>query len=191
MMLLLMDHLCPLPWLNISAGTGSTGYCLWWCSDDDTAGAVQYSVHCTISCPRKPGVVLKAVTCPGLSHVSMPSSRTCISKSGGGLHGVLSFTPLFQFRAVWGTSALLPLDSHYMFLGTCSHFLKFLPVWISHPFICGSVKFVMWHCHQVTLVLRVFFLNFLYPDVSWGGSADCTMVSPQHLSRVSTSCHVH
>lgn len=58
----------------------------WWPYDQMIIqGAVQYSVQCTISYSRKPGIVLKAVTCPGLSHVSMPRSRACTSKSGGDL----------------------------------------------------------------------------------------------------------
>lgn len=90
MMLFLMDYQHPVLWLNFSAGTGNTGYWLWWWSPDDHTRALQYSVRGTISCSRKPRVVPKAVTSPGLSHVLLPRSRACTSTSGGGLCGVLS-----------------------------------------------------------------------------------------------------
>lgn len=93
-------------------------YWLWWWSYNQmiVQGAVQYSVHCTIFCSRKPGGMLKAVTCPGLSHVSMPGFRACTSKSGSGLHHVLSFKNTFQFYAVWNASILLSPNSYWILI---------------------------------------------------------------------------
>lgn len=89
-------------------------YWLWWWPYNQMIiqGAVQYSVHCTMSYSRQPGAVLKAMTCPELSHVS----RACTSKSGGVLCHDLSFTNTFQFCAVWDASILLPSNSCWILI---------------------------------------------------------------------------
>lgn len=94
MMLLWMDHQQPVPWLNFIAGTGDTGYWLWWWSDDRIITRVLFSVVSIAPSPtpENPRVVLKTVACPGLSLVLMPTSRAPTSKSGVGLHGVPAFT---------------------------------------------------------------------------------------------------
>lgn len=92
MMLFVMDHKHPVVPCLI-------------CSGDHT-GVVQKSVHCTIYCSREPGV---AVTSPGM-FLSVPG-HTHLNQVVDSRVYFYSYISL-QFSAVWGTSALLPPESH-------------------------------------------------------------------------------
>lgn len=104
-------------------------------------GAVQYSVHCTMSYSRKPGAVLKAMTCPELSHVSMPRSRACTSKSGDGLCHDLSFTNAFQFYAVWDASNLLSPSSCWIL--TSFNFSPYGSLILSYMAVLSQVDYMI------------------------------------------------
>lgn len=108
----------------------------WWPYDQMIIqGAVQYSVYCTISYSRKPGVVLKAMTCPGLSHVSVPRSRACTSKSDD---GSLSRSFIHKYLSVLCSMGCINFATSKLLLD--SDFLELFPIWIPHPFIHGSIK---------------------------------------------------